>query len=129
MKPSTVRRTSGLLALFTVSLFLPFTLTAGPIIADHTAASAFHSIPLSAIAHTKSSLHIAYGHSSHGQQIIEGMRNLDAFMTGNGNPSGTYAVDFTGNAISGVLDFRDNCNYYYYENPPRPHGQLIREII
>jgi hypothetical protein len=115
-----LKRISSFMALIVISLFLPFTLLAGPIIADHTAASAFSNIPLSAISNAKSSLHIAYGHSSHGQQIIEGTRNLDVFMTGNGSPSGTYAVDFTGNAISGVLDFRDNCNYYYYENPPRP---------
>jgi hypothetical protein len=120
MNPIMLKRNLSLMAFFMLSLFLPFTLLADPIIADHTAASTFGNIPLSAISNAKDSIHIAYGHSSHGQQIIEGTRNLDAFMTGNGSPSGTYAVDFTGNATSGVLDFRDNCNYYYYENPPRP---------
>jgi hypothetical protein len=115
-----LKRNLSLMVLFMLSLFLPITLLAAPIIADHTVVLTFRNIPLSAIANARDSLHIAYGHSSHGQQIIEGTRNLDAFMTGNGSPSGTYAVDFTGNATSGVLDFRDNCNYYYYENPPRP---------
>jgi hypothetical protein len=91
----------------------------GQVIIDHTNCD-ITRIPASAIINAKDILHIVYGHSSHGQQIIEGMRNLDAFMTANGSPSGTYAVDFTGNATSGVLDFRDNCNYYYYEHPPRP---------
>ncbi|MEO0293368.1 MAG: FlgD immunoglobulin-like domain containing protein [candidate division WOR-3 bacterium] len=109
-----------LLVLSIALQFLYVTSLNSQIIAGHEAAASFRSIPLSAILKAKDSLHIAYGHSSHGQQIIEGVRNLDAFMTANGSPAGTYAVDFTGNAGQGVLDFRDNGDYYFVQHPPRP---------
>lgn len=46
------------------------------IIADHTAAADFDSIPDSAINQAKSGLHIAYGHTSHGSQLLTGMDAL-----------------------------------------------------
>jgi len=46
------------------------------IIAGHTAATDFDSIPESAINQAKSTLHIAYGHTSHGSQLITGMDAL-----------------------------------------------------
>jgi len=46
------------------------------IVADHTAAADFDSIPASAIRLAKSGLHIAYGHTSHGSQLITGMEAL-----------------------------------------------------
>jgi hypothetical protein len=103
-----------LIVVYESALFADF------IVADHMAASEFRAIPLTAILNAKDSLRIAYGHTSHGQQIIEGVRNLDAFITGNGSPVGTYAVDFTGNAGSGVLDICDNTDYYFVTHPPRP---------
>lgn len=48
------------------------------IVADHTAASDFESIPENAIHQAKASLHIAYGHTSHGSQLITGMDALAA---------------------------------------------------
>ena len=48
------------------------------IIADHLAAADFNSIPQSAIEQAKSDLHIAYGHTSHGSEIIAGMDALAA---------------------------------------------------
>ena len=50
----------------------------GAIIADHLAAAAFGSIPQTAINTAKSSLQIAYGHTSHGSQLITGMEALAA---------------------------------------------------
>lgn len=38
------------------------------------------SIPASAIQHAKSTLNVAYWHASHGNQILNGMTNLDSFM-------------------------------------------------
>lgn len=50
-------------------------LSAG-ITADHLAAAAFNSIPQSYITLAKSNMRIAYGHTSHGSQLITGMEAL-----------------------------------------------------
>jgi hypothetical protein len=83
-----------------------------PIIIDHTC-SDIYQIPQSAVLQAKSDLHIAYGHTSHGQQISEGLRALDQFMTSRGYPSGTYALDYLGggNNDPAILDFRDARQY------------------
>ena len=47
------------------------------IVADHTVIAAFDAIPASAIDAAKSSLHIYYGHTSHGSQLITGAEMLD----------------------------------------------------
>lgn len=52
-------------------------------IIDHNCTE-IDSIPVSAIENAKDSLHIAYGHTSHGSQIITGMNELDDFMGGTG---------------------------------------------
>jgi hypothetical protein len=83
-----------------------------PIIIDHTCTN-INQIPLSAIAQAKADLHIAYGHTSHGQHISQGLKTLDQFMTGKGYPAGTYALDYLGAGKDdpAVLDFRD-ARYY-----------------
>ena len=48
----------------------------GAVVADHFAASAFGSIPQNYIDKAKTDLHIAYGHTSHGSQLITGMETL-----------------------------------------------------
>lgn len=49
----------------------------GGIIADHTAVAAFdRGIPGTAITNAKSNLHIFYGHTSHGSQLLTGMAML-----------------------------------------------------
>lgn len=60
--------------------------------ADHSVAklSVLESIPLSAIINTKSRLVIAYGHSSHGSQVVDGVSSLDAFMNSRGSSAGLY---------------------------------------
>lgn len=62
-------------------------------IADHSVArlSILESIPDQALADAKSELIIAYGHTSHGSQIIDGINGLDAFMTGRGHTAGKYS--------------------------------------
>lgn len=79
-----------------------------PIIIDHTTVN-IREIPLEYIVLAKSDLHIAYGHTSHGQQIIEGTKNLDAFMTSKGYaPAGTFAVNYDGSPAAGELDLFDS---------------------
>lgn len=53
------------------------------IIIDHNCTKISY-IPDSAIIQAKDNLHIAYGHTSHGSQLITGMNDLDAFMGGAG---------------------------------------------
>jgi hypothetical protein len=67
-------------------------------------------IPDSAIEDAKATLHIAYGHTSHGSQIISGMgtsggQQLDEFMTNNGGTPGMYLWNDGG--TGGALDLRD----------------------
>lgn len=55
-------------------------------IADHTVVNVLMTgdLPVSAIQRAKERLHIAYGHTSHGSQIIDGMNGLVAFAEGTG---------------------------------------------
>jgi hypothetical protein len=74
--------------------------SATAIIADHLATD-ITAVPASWIVAAKSDLHIAYGHTSHGSQIITGMSGLDAFMGG----SGLYALN--DGPAAGALDLDD----------------------
>lgn len=64
-----------------------------PLVIDHRHTN-INLIPVAAIRVAKSNLHIAYGHTSHGSQLISGMGDngteLDAFMTANGAAPGLY---------------------------------------
>ncbi len=72
-----------------------------PIIIDHTCIH-LDSVPESAINNAKQSLHIAYGHTSHGSQIITGMDKLDDFK------GGTGLYNWHDGPQSGALDIDDN---------------------
>jgi uncharacterized repeat protein (TIGR01451 family) len=76
------------------------------VIADHTNATlqrlAF--VPESAIVQAKSTLHIAYGHTSHGSQITDGMTGLTAFA---GAPNGGSSYQWNNGGSGGALDLRD----------------------
>jgi len=61
------------------------------VIINHTSTD-INSIPESWIQEAKDTLHIAYGHTSHGSQIPDGMDNLDTFMGG----EGLYTYNSTG---------------------------------
>lgn len=77
------------------------------IIVDHTC-TRLADIPASAITDAKSRLHIAYGHTSHGSQLIDGMSGLVTFM--NRFPSDGYADNlfaFNSGGTGGALDLRD----------------------
>jgi hypothetical protein len=56
-------------------------------------------IPETAITQAKASLHIAYGHTSHGSQLIDGMTGLVTFK-------GTL-YSFNGGGSNGALDLND----------------------
>ena len=67
-----------------------------------------NKIPESAIKAAKDQLHIAYGHTSHGSQLMTGMSSLDAFMGGTGlynwnDGPKQDALDIDDNFVSGDL--------------------------
>jgi hypothetical protein len=81
------------LTILLVSLFSAG-VHAQAIIADHLSTD-IYSIPVAAIEKAKADLHIAYGFTSHGSQIISGMLGLDDFMSQKGYNPGLFA--FSGN--------------------------------
>jgi len=70
----------------------------GAVVANHLSAAEFYSIPTQYIHAAKSDLHIAYGHTSHGSQLITGMEAL-------ASADSLYAWNQGGTA--GALDLRD----------------------
>lgn len=103
------RMTSRNAAFIACLLIASYATFAGQII-DHTAAHShddLHKIPPAAIEHAKATLHVAYGHTSHGSQLISGMSNLDTFMQRRYNtPRGLYA--YNDGPAAGKLDIDDN---------------------
>ncbi|MFA5962223.1 MAG: hypothetical protein WC848_06070 [Parcubacteria group bacterium] len=77
---------------------------AAPIIIDHNTRS-ISLIPEVQINNAKSDLHIAYGHTSHGSQLIDGMNGLVTFMNNKGATNNLYAWNNGG--IDGALDLHD----------------------
>lgn len=76
-------------------------------IANHLVAteSVLRSIPVSAINTAKNTLHIAYGHTSHGSQITNGMTGLVSFMNGQGYENDLFSWNNGGSG--GALDLHD----------------------
>jgi hypothetical protein len=79
------------------------------IVVNHTCTD-ITAIPQSAIEQAKASLHIAYGHTSHGSQLITGMDGLIAFANGGGLglslPTNIFAWSESG--TGGTLHLDDN---------------------
>lgn len=77
-----------------------------PIIADHNNATLqrLTLVPESAIEQSKSTLHIAYGHTSHGSQITDGMTGLTTFANA---PNGGSLYQWNNGGSGGALDLRD----------------------
>lgn len=67
------------------SLLLPLSLYSQGILINHTCTK-IAQVPESSIAKAKQDLHTAYGHTSHGSQLTEGMDGLVSFMNGKGYP-------------------------------------------
>ena len=78
------------------------------LIIDHTCTD-ITEVPQEWIEAAKSSLHIAYGHTSHGSQITDGMLGLVAFANGGGKglslPENIFAWNNGG--TDGALDLHD----------------------
>ncbi|RJR29598.1 MAG: hypothetical protein C4574_03360 [Candidatus Latescibacterota bacterium] len=74
------------------------TTAAGGIIVDHSCAD-LSAIPGQAIEAAKASLHVAYGHTSHGSQLVTGMTGLVGFL------GDLYAWNDGGDG--GALDLKD----------------------
>jgi len=89
-------------------LFGPLATFGGPILIDH-ACTNIARIPESAIAQAKATLHIAYGHTSHGSQLTSGMTGLVAFANRGGKglalPNNAFAWKRGG--ANGALDLHD----------------------
>jgi len=97
--------------LVSLSLFvLPALLSA--LIIDHNCVD-ITQIPESAIQAAKDSLHIGYGHTSHGWQITYGMDGLVEFANNGGKglslPEDIFA--FNNGGTGGALDFEDGTGY------------------
>lgn len=106
-----------------------------PLIIDHRHTNLLQ-VPETALIDAKNTLHVAYGHTSHGSQLISGMgtsngSQLDAFMTANGATPGVYV--WHDGASAGALDLDDyamegDVGYYpqwvtntrNYLGPPNP---------
>ncbi len=79
----------------------------GPIIIDHTCADP-DAVPVYWVKEAKNVLHIAYGHTSYGSQLITGMSGLAVFK-GNlyafqSNASGGEALDLRDEPFDGARD-------------------------
>lgn len=82
-------------------------LQAQGIVADHTHTD-LTVVPEAAVLQARQNLHIAYGHTSHGSQITDGMSGLVAFM--NAKKSDGFSDNlftFANGGTGGVLDYRD----------------------
>lgn len=77
------------------------------IIADHSIMNAVRNdlVPDSAIVTAKNDLHIAYAHTSHGSQIVDGMSGLSIFKESTGGTEELY--DWNEGGSGGALDLDD----------------------
>ena len=81
---------------------------AGPIIIDHRHAD-ITQLASNRIQRAKDKLHIAYGHTSHGSQLTDGMSSLVGFANGGGKGLAFPANFFAWNngGTNGALDLHD----------------------
>jgi hypothetical protein len=103
MKTTLLKPTTFLLALFFILSCKANTdepTATDSIIIDHNCTDVF-TIPVKYVEAAKKQLVIAYGHTSHGSQLITSMDPLDQFMTSHGYASGlfTYNSDGSNNAL------------------------------
>ncbi len=133
------RKLLVIILLTEIILLSSLTLTQGydlsePIIADHTIANMVRldEILDSAIINAKNTLHIAYQHTSHGSQIIDGMNALPAFMEGKGGTVDLFAYNSTflrDGAMSSVPDVGypgwDDATRDYLDDPANSDCNVI----
>ncbi|MFH0945198.1 MAG: hypothetical protein V2A76_08380 [Planctomycetota bacterium] len=97
-----MRTTSLLFATF-LSVSSLASRAAEPILIDHRCTN-LTDVPSTWIDAARANLHIAYGHTSHGSQITDGMTGLVGFTGGCGGPQFAWNNGGTG----GALDLHDN---------------------
>ncbi len=95
-----------ILASFGFAFWNPCISAEAAIIVDHTCTK-LSSIPTRAVTQAKQTLHIAYGHTSHGSQITDGMTGLTTYKGSlyaynNGGTNG--ALDLANTPFSGASD-------------------------
>ncbi len=86
-----------------------------PVIINHTSTN-LSLVPEPAILNAKKTLHIAYGHTSHGSQIITGMTGLSQFS---GSPHDRSLYTWKSDEGKGTLDLRDSVITGDLGNPDR----------
>jgi len=104
------------LFLFALVIF-SFLFGKAQIIVDHTSTNLL-DVPTQWVDSAKHKLHIAYGYTSHGSQLVYGMYALTAFVNGGGlglslpqdfynlnNGGSDNALDFDDNAMSGDVGY------------------------
>ncbi|MDX2491571.1 hypothetical protein, partial [Desulfosarcina sp.] len=88
---------------------VPVAAAASPIIIDHSCTN-ITAIPQSAIDAARANLHIAYGHTSHGSQLTDGMSGLVSFSN-NGGKGLALPIDifeWKNGGIGGAMDLHYN---------------------
>ncbi len=94
----------GLTALaFLAGMLAPAITKASALIIDHRHTD-LADVPLEGIEAAKRDLHIAYGHTSHGSQIVTGMTGLATFANA---PHGGATYAWNDGGTSGALDLAD----------------------
>ncbi len=86
--------------LVLILLLSTISLIAQPIIIDHNCTN-IYKVPHSFIANAKTNLHIGFGYTSHGSQILHGMTGLVGFMNSKGYEKDLFKWDTT--AVEGAL--------------------------
>ena len=83
-----------------------------PVIIDHNCTD-IKKIPQTAIEQAKANLHIGYGHTSHGSQLITGMTGLIVFANNGGLglslPNDIF--QWNNGGINGALDLEEGDGY------------------
>lgn len=91
-----------------ITLLISFSCFSEAIVIDHNATN-ITAIPKVHLESAKKSLHIAYGHTSHGSQLTTGMTGLIAFANGGGKGLNYESNFFAWNngGENGALDLHD----------------------
>jgi hypothetical protein len=98
--------------LFALASMFSLNAALAQIIVDHSC-TGLNLVPDDWITTAKEELHIAYGHTSHGSQVTDGMSGLVTFTGGIGGPQ----FEWNYGGYDGALDLHDyamggDCGYY-----------------
>jgi len=119
-----MRQTDCIAAAVILAVVICGTLFAGPLIIDHHDTQ-ITELTESEINRARASLHIAYGHTSHGSQVTDGMSGLVDFANGGGKGLSlpTDIFEWNNGGTGGALDLHDyamggDVGYYpdWYDN-------------